>query len=268
MSSKATVFTSKMRGLVKQDSGESEALFYAKLDDLFDAAERKCIPKFTSFLDESRQFLAQKYLKANRRTGWMFWGGYEGAGRRMLGVFPDYMEPAPEQFPAASFTAFYRKADSLTHRDFLGSLMALGIKRDAVGDILPAEGYCLFFTTDKVEALVLDEIQKVGRTGVRVESGLHMALPEGEKFQEISGTVASLRLDCVVALLTGKSREKAGELIQGGLVAKNYLLCDSNSAAVNPGDILSVRGFGKARLAEEVRMTKKERCFITLMKYV
>ena len=253
---------------MKQDSGEPEALFYAKLDDLFDAAERKCIPKFTSFLDESQQFLAEKYLARRQRPGWMLWGGYEGAGRRMLGVFPDYMEPAPEQFPLAAFTASYRKADALTHRDFLGSLMALGIRREAVGDILPAEGYCLFFTTDKIQALVLGELEKIGRTGVRLEAGLHMALPEGEKFQEISGTVASLRLDCVVALLTGKSREKAGELIQGGLVAKNYQLCDSNSAAVNPGDILSVRGFGKARLSEEIRTTKKERCFITLMKYV
>lgn len=257
-----------MGGFVKQASSEPEALFYARLDDLFDTAERRCIPKFTSFLDESQQFLAERYLERTKRSGWMLWGGYEGAVRRMLGAFPDYMEPSLEQFPIAPFTASYRKADMLTHRDFLGSLMALGIKREAVGDILPAEGSCLFFTTDRIQALVLGEVEKIGRTGVRLEPGVHMALPEGAKFQEISGTVASLRLDCVVALLTGKSRERAGELIQGGLVAKNYQLCDSNSAAVKPGDILSVRGFGKARLAEEVRMTKKDRCFITLMKYV
>ncbi len=253
---------------MKQTSGEPEALFCAKLDDLFETVERKCIPKFTSFLDESRQFLAERYLERTKRTNWMLWGGYEGAKRRMLGAFPDYMEPEAERFPLASFTALYRKADTLTHRDFLGSLMALEVKREAVGDILPAEGYCLFFTTDRLEMLVLGELEKIGRVGVRVEKGLQMAPPEGERLEKISGTVASLRLDCVVSLLTGKSREKASELIQNGLVAKNYQLCASNSATVNPGDILSVRGFGKAKVTEDIRITKKDRCFITLMKYI
>lgn len=247
---------------------QNDDLFFARLQDLFDTVDRNQIPKFTAFLDEKQVFLAQEYLTRRHMPNWMLWGGHETATRKMLGVFPEYLEPDSAHFPLSALTFTYRKEDKLSHRDFLGSLMALRIKREAVGDILAAEGSCVLFVTDKIEPLILSEITKVGRTGVKIERGIAVPISCEEKFQEITGTVASMRLDCIVSLMTGKSREKACDMIKAGLVSLNHRETESNSASVAEGDILTVRGFGKARIAEDVRKTKKDRCFITLLKYI
>lgn len=246
----------------------TDELFLARIQDMADTCRQKCIPKFTAFLDESQVFAASRYLEKQAISGCCFWGGYPGAKRQMLGFFPDYMEPSGEHFPIAAFTITYRTVDKLSHRDFLGSLMALQIKREAVGDILVSDGICSLFTTDKVAPLVLSEVRKIGRVGVKVEQGLIVAPVAEEKFAEISGTVASMRLDCVISLLTGKSREKAAVLIKSGVVSVNYQVCDNNSMSVNTGDIITVKGFGKARVSEEIRKTKKDRYFIVLQKYI
>ena len=236
-------------------------IFLARIQDMVNVCTQKCVPKFTAFLDESQVFAASRYLEKNAVCGCCFWGGYPGAKRQMLGVFPEYMEPSGEYFPIAAFTITYRAVDKLSHRDFLGSLMALQIKREAVGDILVSDGICSLFTTDKVAPLVLSEIQKI-------EQGLTAQPVAEEKFLDISGTVASMRLDCVVSLLTGKSREKTNELIKGGIVSVNYQICENNSMSVSTGDIITVKGFGKARVSEEIRKTKKNRYFIVLQKYI
>lgn len=246
----------------------ADELLLARIQDIVDTCAQRCIPKFTAFLDESQVFAISRYLEKNAVSGYCFWGGYSGAKRQMLGVFPEYMEPSGEHFPVAAFTITYRAVDKLSHRDFLGSLMALQIKREAVGDILVSEGVCSLFTTDKVAPLVLSEIQKIGRTGVKVEPGLLTEPIAEEKFLDISGTVASMRLDCVISLLTGKSREKTNELIKSGIVSVNYQVCENNSMSVNTGDIITVKGFGKARVSDEIRKTKKDRYFIVLQKYI
>ena len=245
-----------------------DELFFIKLQQAYDMVQRKMVPKFTSFLDEGQVFLARRYVEQYRLENALFWGGYKDAKRCMLGFFPDYMEPTGDAFPMASFTALYRKADCLSHRDFLGSLMALQIKREAVGDILVSEGSCIMFVTDKVAPLVSGEISKIGRVGVKIEPGITMPILAEEKFQEISGTVASLRLDCMVALLTGKSWEKAGDFIKAGIVSLNYRVEEKGSIPVTAGDILTVRGFGKAKVSAEMNQTKKGRYFVLLQKYV
>ena len=152
-------------------------IFLARIQDMVNVCTQKCVPKFTAFLDESQVFAASRYLEKNAVCGCCFWGGYPGAKRQMLGVFPEYMEPSGEHFPIAAFTITYRAVDKLSHRDFLGSLMALQIKREAVGDILVSDGICSLFTTDKVAPLVLSEIQKIGRTGVKIEQDTVGRLP-------------------------------------------------------------------------------------------
>lgn len=247
---------------------QNNDLFYAKLEDLCDAVERKNIPKFTSFLDEKQQFLAQEYLERRHLKNWMLWGGEASVARKMLGVFPDYMEPDGEHFPISALTFSYRKEDTLTHRDFLGSLMALQMKREAIGDILVMTGNCVLFVTEKVEPLVYDELTKIGRIGVKIQQGITVPISCEQKFQELVGTVASMRLDCVIAMMTGKSRGAVCELIKAGLVSLNYQPIQSGSITVTPGDILTVRGYGKAKIAPAIQTTKKDRCRITLLKYI
>ena len=247
---------------------KEDELFIAKILDVAKQADEKMYPKFTMFLDERQVFLAEQHLRKNHCSNYLFFGGYEGAQRKMLGVFPAYMEPDPAEFPIVGLEVSYRKTESLSHRDFLGSFMALGVKREVVGDILVGEGQTVVCLYEKQFGYFLDNIQKIGRVGVSLASGNLENISYTPTFKEISGTVASLRLDSVVSLALNTSREKAAEKIRAGLVMLNYTETVSVSAPVKPGDLFSVKGSGKFMIPDEdFRETKKGRLFLTIKQY-
>ena len=130
-------------------------LFKARLKDTADICAKTSKPKYLGFLSAAEAVLAGQTLKnADCRTS--FYGGYETAERVMLGCFPDWLEE--DSFPISALTFKFRENDTLYHRDFLGSLMALGIKRETVGDILTEQGRAVIFVTDEI----CDYIKKSG----------------------------------------------------------------------------------------------------------
>ena len=106
----------------------------------------------------------EAYFAARIRN--RFWGGYEGAGRAMLGVFPDWMEPETGAFPIVGCTFTYPAAYELTHRDFLGSLMCQQLRRELIGDIVVTPGEAYVFADDRVEKVLLTQMDRIGRVGV------------------------------------------------------------------------------------------------------
>ncbi|MBR5558632.1 MAG: RNA-binding protein [Oscillospiraceae bacterium] len=245
-----------------------EKLFCAHIEDLIERCEKKYIPQFTHFLDERQVMIAQQVMN---RVGWqdhIFWGGYPEAGRSILGVFPPYSEYGPEDFPLQPITFSYRAEDSLSHRDFLGSLMALQIKREALGDILVGKGSTVVFTAPAVASLIVNEVKKVGSVGVKVSDTLPEKLPAAHEFQNISGTVSSLRLDCVASLVTKLSREKAAQLIRSGLVMVDHAPCIHVDYVVKEGEKLSIRGHGKYMIGGTDGLSKKGRIRLTVQKYI
>ena len=175
-------------------------LLPARINDTAELCEKTCTPKFLGFLTSAEAALARNILK-NARVRNDFFGGYEGAERVILGCFPDWAEDFP--YPISPLTVSFRKAYVLSHRDILGSLMALGIKRETVGDILIEEGRAVAFVSDDVKEYILDQVEKIGRVGVNITDGCTFPLPEGDKLEEFSGTAASDRIDCVAAALCG-----------------------------------------------------------------
>ena len=146
--------------------------------------------------------------------------------------------------------------------------MALRLKRETVGDILVGEGLAVAFVYCTVAPSIMDGIAKIGGTGVAVREGAPETLPEGAGFAELDGTVASLRLDAVLSLCTGLSRENAAELIRARSVQLGGAVCEDTAAAVKEGDRLSARGHGKFRLATVGNVTRKGRTHITIWKYL
>lgn len=197
----------------------------------------------------------------------MLWGGYEEAQRKVAGVFPEYLDPSPDQFPIAPLTFFYRQEDSLTHRDFLGAFMGLGLERSVVGDILLEQGRCVAFVKLEMADYFLQNIRKVGKAGVRGEAGLLGGLPVGFGFLDVSGVVASERLDCLVAFLCRISREKAAAMVGGGLVAVNHRESLSGALRIKEGDLLSVRGKGRFLVDRLGPHTGKGRLSVQCRKY-
>lgn len=240
-----------------------------RVEDMLHSAMYRGIPKYTAFLDERQQAVAQQAAAGIQGGRYGLFGGYENAERRIFAALPDYLDPEDTAgYPIQAVTVTWPKQYPLTHRDLLGALMHLQIKRETVGDILVGPGLAVLFLRDPVGDVVQSELLLVGRVGVQCAFGLPEQLPAAHTLQPISGTVSSLRLDAVVSLLTKSSREQAARLVRTGAVAVNAIAWDSPSKQVEVGDKISVRGQGKFIFSELGGSTKKERIHITCHKYI
>lgn len=239
----------------------------ARIRDAIRLCSAKSTPRFVGFLDMRQAAAALAVCRQEKAEG-RFFGGYEDAERRVFGVFPDWCEPDDSLYPIVALTAEYRAADRLTHRDFLGTLMALGITRESVGDILTGEGRTVLFVIKDIAPYLLAQVEKVGGTGVRLAEGMTGELPAGGGFEELAGTVSSPRLDCMVAALIRQSRGKAQQLIAEGNVSVNSLLCEKETRILSEGDRISIRGAGKFIIDSLGGLSKKGRTIYKARKYL
>lgn len=252
-------------------NGASEdKLFAARLGDIVKRSERDWMCCFSNFLDEKQCEQAERWCLHN--TGdlmHMLYGGFPGAKRRMLAVFPDYYENyITDDFPIKCLTFTFRREDRLTHRDFLGSFMGMRLKREVIGDIIVSEGIAQAFVTDIAAKLITSTVSKIGRTGVKIYDDRPFQLEVKQEFRNISGTVASMRMDCVVSLAAGMSRENAARLIRSERVEINHFKATSVSQELHAGDVLSIRGCGRYILSDINGSTKKGRIHINLCKFI
>lgn len=245
-----------------------DQLLASRLADCVKAAYYSGRVKYLGFLDEREVYLCRSYMEREQQVRALFWGGYPSAARLMVGISPAELEIRTEEFPFVPITFLFRREDRLSHRDFLGALMALGIQREVLGDILVEEGRCVSFVKEEMCDFLLSQCRKIGRVGVKVQKGAQLPYPSGNERQEIRITVASARLDSVAASLMKESRAKAVQSIQSELVSLNYRQEVSNSAEVRQGDILSIRGYGKFEIEQVGPMTKKGRLVLIAQKYV
>ena len=146
--------------------------------------------------------------------------------------------------------------------------MGQQLRREIIGDILVREGEAYVFADERVEKVLMTQMDRIGRVGVEVQKGAPRDIAVEQQFREIRGTLASLRLDAAVALCCGVSREKAAAMITAGLVQKNHLELQNVSAALENGDILSIRGKGKFRLETDGALTRKGRVAVRVLQYL
>lgn len=241
------------------------SMLLARVDDAANICYKTNKCKYIGFLSSEQAVAVRNYLK-KRNVKYNLFGGYENAERVMLGCFPDWAEGT--EFPITAVTLKYRKVDNLTHRDFLGSLMGLGITREKVGDILIEEGRAVIFLDEDIANFVISQLDKVGRTGVTASLGYEGDLPVGDTLEEFSTTIASERLDCVVSAIAGLSRGLATEKIVQGLVSVNSFVTEKITYSVNAGDIITIRGKGKFIITSLDGRTRKNRVILNLKKYV
>lgn len=250
-------------------SGEDRILL-AKLWDKIQTGMRKNIPSNTAFLSPREQEMA-RYLFGDA-DGLYFWGGYEDAERKMLVYLPDYLDEDAlyqEDAPLTCIHAAFYEGDSLSHRDFLGSLMGAGITRESVGDILVGKGYCDFLVTSEIASYLLQNLNSAGRTKIHLTqiplSGLQPPVAETTRIKD---TLASLRLDNVISTGFRISRTQANQAILAGKVAIDGLPCEKPDKTVAEGCKISLRGMGKITLSTINGQTKKGRISVVIDRYV
>ena len=187
----------------------------------------------------------------------------------MLLFLPDWMEREGAEASLRCLRARYRAEKPLTHRDFLGALMGMGVVRGKIGDILVGEESTDVLVHESVADFLLNSWESAGRTKLKLsEVGRHdLHIPEA-KFREVKDTVSSPRLDALVSVGFRMARGKAAELISSGKVQVNWADCAKADRLLAEGDTVSARGFGKFRLTEVGGLTKKGRIAVTVRQYL
>ena len=159
-------------------------------------------------------------------------------------------------------------SDDLSHRDFLGAVLNLGIDRGKIGDILVDEKEGILFCVTSVAGLIEEELTRVRHTTVRVEETSTENLTVTIRTERVTGTVSSLRLDSVISTALKASRSSLVSSIEGGLVFVNGRMVTSNGYTIKDGDLISVRGHGRFRFLRTISQTRKGRYLIELEKYI
>lgn len=251
-----------------EDTAKQDDYLRSNVANMVQSVESQYYARFSGFLDERQQALAEAVLRKLSCTNYLFYGGAENCERLMLGVFPSDVEPDTSLFPIVPAAIHTTSKESFSHRDCLGSLMGLGLKRASVGDIWVTPTAGVLFLSEDVADFVRTQLFRVGRVSVSVDEPCPEELVRVVSFEERTGTVASLRLDCIAALITGKSRTQACALIAAGLVSVNRIPVLQSAKQLSPGDQIVIRGFGKCYLGTEIRTTRKDRLSVTIKKLV
>lgn len=250
---------------------DDERYLYARISDLAALSRKTGVPRFSRFLNE-REAMIAKSAAGSEHAKPVFYGGFDDACRTVCGFFEGTYaeEMSPEEtrelFPVSSVTFTFRKFDKLSHRDFLGAILGTGLERSVLGDIFVSEERAVVFCLETALELVCG-LTKIGRAGVRTEKGITGEIPR-TKLETLDRTVSSLRLDRLVGACANISGERSALLIRSGLVSADFSVCPSVSCVVKEGTVISIRGYGRFRLAKIVGETKKGRVHVLLEKFV
>ena len=243
---------------------KEEQMLLKRFEDLSERAYYQNRPCFSDFLDMNGQSLLMNYFHGPIRP--RLYGGYESA-ERQVAAFSDL----PTEYPISwlEIQPTYPKfAEKLSHRDFLGSLLGMGIERSCIGDILVQNQGARFVCLDRVKDFLIQEFGQVRHTSVTIKPVDLSAGTVEPKLEVLHGTVNSIRLDSVLGLAYKLSRSQACQLIEAGQVYINSRLNTSNGASLKDGDIISVRHKGKFIFADSNSKSKKNKCIIEVHKYV
>lgn len=260
---------------------EALAHLEARIEDYLEKSQRG-EPAVSCFLTPGERKQADRYL-ARRGMGkrCCFWGGYAEAERTCLIVLPPYYEELMDWMPEDSdmnVTPFLEDVGedgvaavrvigsgyrALNHRDYLGSLLGLGLERDALGDIAVQNDFeAVVFCKRRMVGFLTETLQKAASDTVRcVEYRVEEdeSFTDGRRYRPLSDTVASARLDCIVAALTNLSREDAQGLVRSGLVEVDFETEERVDKILTAPATVSARGYGRFILRSFDGETKKGR---------
>ncbi len=262
---------------------DKEDFLSRRFQDLAEAADRKGTITFTDFLNLSEQNIYDQTLQKFPCIHGETFGGYEGAERLIAAFIPEEILWMPEEksnqilspskipFPICCIHISPRSlkfSDNFNHRDVLGALMNLGIDRGKVGDILVSDHEADLFCDFELSDLICRELLKVRHCQVECKLSEEVGFTYSPATKCVQGSIASVRLDSLIALGFGVSRSSLAGMISGGKVFVNGRKIFSGAYTPKEGDLISVRGLGKMKYDGCQGKTKKGRMIATVERYI
>jgi len=255
--------------ILERSGSPGDRLLMARVLDKIETVKKTHDIQVSDFLDPSQQALISPVLSQVPGISFLWAGGYLLSERRRLVITPDYLEPdsSDARLEVLAMTGS-PKFHNLCHRDYLGAILSLGVKREKIGDLIVAGDGCQVIVDRDIAEYISTNLLKVGRAGIRVEkvSLEDLRLPE-EQVREIFATVPSLRLDAVAAAGFGVSRTKIAAEIAAEKARVNWHVVTDSSYPVGEGDRISIRGRGRMEIDRVKGETKKGRLSLVLRRF-
>ncbi len=256
---------------------QDEKILAARVADYIQRCEKNGKAVFTDFLSERESaIVCATAAQAGVAELIVRFGGFRNAERTVVGFFPQYSiyfekSEILNEFPIVALKITCSGFEEHTHRDYLGAILALGIERSVIGDIVVGDnGYtATVFVLEKISEFLISTLKLIGRDSVKIKRCALNEIPEiAHEVSEIFGTLASLRIDSFVSEILNISRDKAVKLIESGFVTVNHAQVLSKSERISEGNVITVRGYGKFKLSQVGDANKKGRTRFCAEKYV
>ncbi len=233
--------------------------------DLVDRMQRCYQVVHTPFLTPAQQEVCVRML--GQQVSYKLYGGYEQAENRCLILLPDYMDETAINIPVYCLKATYvSKFHTLQHRDVLGAIMNMGLKREQFGDILVQDSHIYIFVMEDIASYVIVNLTKIGKHSIQFTRCDHtIERMDTIHYREV--IVSSLRLDTIVASICQISRSKAQALILAKLVKVHHLVLEDCDVVCNNNSTISIRGYGRFLFTEVKKTTRNGRYVIEIGKY-
>lgn len=243
----------------------------SRLKDLAERSYRQNVYSFSGFLSLAEQDQFWSVEKEQPYCKGKLWGGYEQAERKVacfgsaeeLGYEEDYPIACVHIWPLQA-----KFADALSHRDFLGALMNLGIERSTLGDIRVGEKEAYLYCLSGIAEYICGHLEKVRHTSVKCVPVAETADIPQEEPRELVVQIPSLRIDACLAKVYNRSRGEILEAFQGGRVYVDGRLCENNSRLLKGGETVNLRGYGKFVFTGEQRETRKGKLSAKVLVYM
>lgn len=247
-----------------------EHQFVERMIDLVERVDDRQSPQLTDFLDPRQAKIAKSILGSFADVMISLQGGHPDAERQRALFVPSYWQVEPEDHEL-TFLRIEIPGEyvTLSHGDYLGALLGLGLKRGKIGDLsVHGDGCDLVVTRDIADYIRL-HLSQVGRAAVHLtEIAPSQFIHKQVQFAEKDFTVMSLRVDAVAGEAFGLSRTKIVDPIRGGKMQLNWQVIDNPAMPVEEGDVISLRGFGRVKIIEVGGLSKKGRTYIKIGKYL
>ena len=246
----------------------ADRLLGGRVLDLAAKAYEENQPQATGFLDPRERDVAEAILRAVHGVRVLAAGGYPGAERRRLVIYPDYFPEEAVEVPLAAVEVSGPGVAELRHGDVLGAILGTGVARDQVGDLVLAGDRWQALITPAVVEFLCTHWRRAGRVEVQVRPiDPEQVEAPAARVKEVRATVASPRLDAVASVGFGTSRTRMARDIRAERVKLNWKVVTDPAAPVREGDVISVRGRGRAVVERLSGVTRKGRTGITLKRF-
>lgn len=230
--------------------------FVKRMLDLMDRMQRSYRVIYTPFLTSAQQQICRQIF--GKQILYRFFGGYPMAEHQCLVLYPDECYEDRIHMPICCLKAtFAKKYGSLEHRDVLGALMNLGIRREQFGDILVQDGTVYVFVLEDIKEYIKLNCDRIKRFSVQFEE-CDEEVHHEVSLEYHSIIISSLRLDAVVSQITHVSRSKAQAMILAKLVKVDQMILEDCSYLCNNNCVLSIRGYGRFLMCLKTVKRKRE----------